>query len=807
MLDKHLIAKTAPEANKKNVILWKNYRVTVLGERLFRLERSERKKFRDGATLSVWFRNMPPQSFTATENEGALELKTAGATLLIRENRGDCRIVLCGETEEKPICNDGNLLGTYRTLDECDGDLYIRTGKKIRPDYGVCSKTGVAVYDDSGSETLNRNGEIEKEYADGTDEYIFAYGKDYRGAVKALYMICGTVPLVPRFALGNWWSRYFEYTDEEYLTLLNRFKERGIPLSVATVDMDWHYSVHLDEQKKITESGKNTEFYGGASGWTGYSWNKDLFPDYKEFLRLVKAEGLKITLNLHPADGVRWFEDMYAEMAEAVGADAASGEQIKFDIFDPKFANAYFSVLHKPYEKDGVDFWWIDWQQGKAAGKLGIDPLWALNHYHYLDNAKNFREPLILSRYAGVGSHRYPLGFSGDTVITWRTLKYLPYFTATASNIGYGWWSHDIGGHMQGEHNGELFLRHAQFGVFSPINRYHSTSAPTLTKEPWFYKNGTGALLEEQMKLRHKLLPFLYTCAYKANKNAEMLIEPTYYYHPDCKEAYEYGNEYYFGGALLVAPVVTPEEKDGFARVKAWLPAGRWTDIFTGDVYEIGNANGEEKTLLRTLESIPVLAKSGTILPLSEAKGNGTPNPGTLTVKIFDGNGEYEMYEDAHAENRDGEFFTKFIARETTTEGGETIQSLCITSSGDGGVIPSERKIRLQFVNAEKGNIALKIGGKEVAAEKIYADCVTLCIDFKPGETYEIAVTHRRESKFDAWKKRAEKILTGCDGTNAVIITANRELQELKNENEAALFFVYRSKLPEAVVERLMETF
>lgn len=807
MLDKHLIAKTAPEANEKNVLLWKNYRVTVLGERLFRLERSERKKFRDGATLSVWFRNMPPQSFTAAENEGALEVKTAGATLLIRENRGDCRIVLCGETEEKPICNDGNLLGTYRTLDECDGDLYIRTGKKIRPDYGVCSKTGVAVYDDSGSETLNRNGEIEKEYADGTDEYIFAYGKDYRGAVKALYMICGTVPLVPRFALGNWWSRYFEYTDEEYLTLLNRFKERGIPLSVATVDMDWHYSVHLDEQKKITESGKNTEFYGGANGWTGYSWNKDLFPDYKEFLRQVKAEGLKITLNLHPADGVRWFEDMYAEMAEAVGADAASGEQIKFDIFDPKFANAYFSVLHKPYEKDGVDFWWIDWQQGKAAGKLGIDPLWALNHYHYLDNAKNFREPLILSRYAGVGSHRYPLGFSGDTVITWRTLKYLPYFTATASNIGYGWWSHDIGGHMQGEHNGELFLRHAQFGVFSPINRYHSTSAPTLTKEPWFYNNGTGALLEEQMKLRHKLLPFLYTCAYKANKNAEMLIEPTYYYHPDCKEAYEYGNEYYFGGALLVAPVVTPEEKDGFARVKAWLPAGRWTDIFTGDVYEIGNANGEEKTLLRTLESIPVLAKSGTILPLSEAKGNGTPNPETLTVKIFDGNGEYEMYEDAHAENGDGEFFTKFIARETTTESGETIQSLCITSFGDGGVIPSERKIRLQFVNAEKGNIALKIGGKEAAAEKIYADCVTLCIDFKPGETYEIAVRHRRESKFDAWKKRAEKILTGCDGTNAVIITANRELQELKNENEAALFFVYRSKLPEAVVERLMETF
>lgn len=95
-----------------------------------------------------------------------------------------------------------------------------------------------------------QNGEIAKIYADGTDEYIFAYGDDYRGAVKALYLICGGVPMVPRFALGNWWSRYHDYSDEEYLTLLNRFKKREIPLSVATIDMDWHYSTDLDEQKK-----------------------------------------------------------------------------------------------------------------------------------------------------------------------------------------------------------------------------------------------------------------------------------------------------------------------------------------------------------------------------------------------------------------------------------------------------------------------------------------------------------------------------------------------------------------------------
>lgn len=803
MLDNHLICKTRPEANEKNVILWQDYRITVLGEKLFRIEKSAEKIFRNAATLAVWFRDMPPQNFTAEVGADALTIKTASVTLIVKQNREDCRIIVDGE--EKPVDNSGNLMGTYRTLDGFDGDTDVYHGGKIQLGYGVCSKSGVAVYDDSKSESLAASGEIKKEYANGSDEYVFAFSKDYRGAVKALYAICGGVPLVPRFALGNWWSRYREYTDEEYLTVLHRFNEREIPLSVATVDMDWHYSVHLDEQKHITKNGRNTDFYGGASGWTGYSWNKDLFPDYKEFLRLIKAEGLKITLNLHPADGVRWFEDMYADMAKAVGKDASTGERIAFDIFDPAFCNAYFSVLHRPYEKDGVDFWWIDWQQGKTAGSLGIDPLWALNHYHYLDNAKNSSQPLILSRYAGVGSHRYPLGFSGDTTISWATLQYLPYFTATASNVGYGWWSHDIGGHHMGTHDGEIFLRHAQFGVFSPINRYHCTATPTLSKEPWTYKNGTGALIEEQMKLRHKLIPFLYTCAYRANKNADMPIEPLYYYHQNNEKAYEYGDEYYFGQTLIVAPVVTPEEKDGYARVKVWLPQGKYTDIFTGDDYEINSADGEEKTLLRTLESIPVLAKAGTILPLSEEKGNGAPNPVKLTVKAFSGNGSFTMYEDGREEGKNGEFFTEFTARESVLQDGKKMQTLEITSHGDSGVFPEKRRIRICFENVEKGEITLKTDGKQQITQKVYADCACAEIQFAAGVKYEISVTYDVDDPFAAWKKRATKILTESDGSNVLNGEINNKIAQLKSMKEIEMCFA-QSKLPACVVARLKET-
>jgi hypothetical protein len=138
----------------------------------------------------------------------------------------------------------------------------------------------------------------------------------------------------------------------------------------------------------------------------------------------------------------------------------------------------------------------IDWQQGEHSRIPGIDPLWyvlpasgrlsqgglsnnltsrMLNHFQFLDTGRDGRKSIIFSRFSGPGSHRYPVGFSGDSVVSWASLEFQPEFTATSSNIGYGWWSHDIGGHMLGGRNDELVTRWVQYGVFSPIFRLHST--------------------------------------------------------------------------------------------------------------------------------------------------------------------------------------------------------------------------------------------------------------------------------------------------------------------------------------------
>ncbi len=418
MLEAHLIAHTRPLARPENILFWRQYRVTVLQDRLFRLEQGE--PFRDDATQAVFFRDMPPQDFTFEDRGEEAAVVTPACTLLLRPKRADCRILLGGM--EIKISNAGNLGGTYRTLDECNGRLRAPTYSTDEKPHniplgeGVCSKSGVAVYRDEASLTLGEDGEVKPKRGAGTDEYIFAYGHDFRAAVKALYLITGMPPMIPRYALGVWWSRYHAYTDAEYLRVMEKFSARRVPLSVATVDMDWHYSneEEIDRTFAVTASGRRSPAYTGEGslGWTGYTWNENLFPDHKGFLDALHARGVAVTLNLHPADGVRFWEKQYPAMAAALGREA-DGKQISFDIASPAFINAYFSVLHKPYEAEGVDFWWIDWQQGSRSGLEGLDPLWALNHYHYLDHAKNHATPLILSRYAGWAPTAILSGFRG----------------------------------------------------------------------------------------------------------------------------------------------------------------------------------------------------------------------------------------------------------------------------------------------------------------------------------------------------------------------------------------------------------
>ncbi len=612
------------------------YRITFITDRLIRLEYQEEGIFEDRQTQMVVCRDLGDVNYSVSDSGDSLvaesgslvltydkkEFSTTGLSVRLKENGNVWHYSFDYGNAVR------NLKGTARTLDECDG--------WCRLENGIFGEFGYAIIDDSDSPVVISGSidEYETEFANrkhkGIDLYFFGYGEDYYGGLTDFYRLCGKTPMIPRYALGNWWSRYYRYSEETYNETMDRFKALEIPLSVAVIDMDWHIT---DVDSK----------YG--TGWTGYSWNRELFPDYRRFLKGLRDRNLAVTLNLHPADGVRGFEDMYEAAARKAGIDPATEQPVECDLSDQKLREAYFTEVLHPYEDDGVDFWWIDWQQGKGRGEDPVDPLFLLNHYQYTDHKGRNIRPMIFSRYAGAGSHRYPVGFSGDTVMTWRSLDFQPYFTSTASNIGYGWWSHDIGGHMMGSKDDERLIRWIEYGVFSPVMRLHSSSSEFLNKEPWAIEEPYRSIMIRFLRLRHALLPYLYTEQHRAYVEDKPLIRPMYYDHHDDPESYSVRNEYGFGDELIVGAITHPVDKElRLADVNMIIPKGRRYDILNGRIY-----NGDiKRKLYRRLDEIPVLLPAGGILPMSdEYKENGTSNPDKLRICIGAGaNGSYTLYED-----------------------------------------------------------------------------------------------------------------------------------------------------------------
>lgn len=689
----------SPVAPQGSQIRWDNYRFTILTEAMIRVEYHPDGEFEDAATQTVLNREFPTPEFNKKETDEYIEVITSHVHMIFHKETGgftkhNLQIEAIGNYSlyhstwyfgDKP----DTLKGTARTLDFTDGALELEEG--------LMSKNGFSVIDDSRSMRLTDDGWVEKRPNGITDIYFLGYGRDYLGALKDYHYLTGKTPLLPRYALGNWWSRYYPYSQEGYKKLMSSFEEKGIPFSVAVIDMDWHVTDVPPE-------------YG--SGWTGYTWNTDLFPDPDEFLDWLHEHGMKATLNLHPANGVQPFEEMYEPMAKELDVDYEKNEPINFDIADPDFLNAYFEYLHHPHEDRGVDFWWIDWQQGSVTKVEGLDPLWMLNHYHFLDHGRGKQRPLIFSRYAGLGSHRYPIGFSGDTAATWASLDFQPYFTSTASNVGYSWWSHDIGGHMGGEKDNELFVRWVQFGVFSPINRLHSQDGEFSGKEPWRYGRYAEEIVTDFMRLRHQMIPYLYTMNVLNYTDDLPLVRPMYYHHPWTDDAYDVPNQYYFGTQLIVAPITQQANRDlRLARVKTWLPEGNWIDFFNGRVYE-GNRTID---LYRPLRRIPVFAKAGGIVPLDQSYENYTGNPERMDIRVFAGaDGRFSLYEDDGLGKGSETVTTKMMLNwhdEESQDGTFTIHA----PEGDLSVLPERRQFRLSFASfAYDGEPEVYVNGEQI---------------------------------------------------------------------------------------------
>ena len=719
-------------------IIGKTWRFQFLTERMIRLEYQEDGIFEDRGTTLARNRAFPEVEVVQRRGTHGLELDTKYLHLVYDEKpfsaNGLSITLKGGDRGYNGMWHYGDpiwsLGGTARTLDGVNGEIAVDTA--------VISRGGFSVLDDSRSVLLDEQGRFASRAQPETDLYFFGYGHDYLECLRDYYLLTGATPMLPRYALGNWWSRYHEYSEESYLRLISRFESSGIPLSVAVIDMDWHIT-------------KNPY----TSGWTGYTWNRDLFPDPARFLLILHEHGLRTTLNLHPGQGVAPHEDAYEAMCEAVGQDPAQRLTVDFAPTSEQYMTAYFDLLHHPLEQEGVDFWWIDWQQGSVCAMEGLDPLWLLNEQHYRDNCRSGKRGLILSRYAGPGSHRTPVGFSGDTVTSWESLAFQPRFTAMASNIGYPWWSHDIGGHMGGIRSDDLSVRWLQLGVFSPILRLHSTKSDFMSKEPWAYSPETERILTEWLRFRHRLIPYLYTAAERTFRLGEPPVQPMYYRWPEAQEAYRTSNQFLFGQQLMVCPITEPVHPElALAGTDAWLPEGQWFDFFSGQRY----SGKRIIRLWRELDEYPVLAPAGAIVPLSDDP-RADRNPASLTLRVFAGaSNEYVLYED-DGESQHSAAVRSFIHLDWDQK------KLTIRSEGDRSLLPERRTWNVECVGFTE--VPVTADGKVLETTYI-KDRNTLCFRIETGQGAETssAVFSGADIAADDWLARTKRRLQRAQSSN-----------------------------------------
>ena len=686
----------AQQTGKPNVAYQDNQvRITLITEGVARLEYVPDGKFVNDKSFVAVNRDYPSLNYTLKNSGKNVEIRTAKMILKYKKGTGKFTADNLSITSVKGknvlpfswkpgTVAKGNLKGTYRTLDGYDGEMSRYNHKMMPIEDGLLSTEGWTLIDDSNSYLFDHSEwpwVMERpEKGNTQDWYFMAYGHNYKSALKDYTVFSGKVPLPPRYAFGYWWSRYWSYSDEEIRNLVNNFHTYQIPLDVLVVDMDWHY----------TEKGKG--------GWTGYTWNRRLFPDPDGFLKYLKQNKLQITLNLHPADGISSYETHFPEMAKWMGVDTATTKNIPWQASSKQFMSGWLNTQLRPMEKAGVDFWWLDWQQWPNDKKLtDLSNTWWLNYVVFSDKERNgSNRPMLYHRWGGLGNHRYQIGFSGDSYISWASLEFQPYYNVTASNVLYGYWSHDIGGHMGASQiDPELYVRWLQFGALSPILRTHSTKNAGLNKEPWVFDEKYMNIIRNTILERYTVAPYIYAMARKTYDEALPLCRPMYYDYPENAQSYsrERRDEYMFGDNLLVCPITAPM-KDNKSTLKVWLPAGNdWYEWQTGTLLK----GGQETDRTFRIDEYPIYVKAGSILPLYEKVDNLRGNDENVVVTVFPGaKGSFSMYED---NGNDKDYADHFATTALTSEkNGNQLTVKVGARKGSYSDMPANRTFKVKVI-------------------------------------------------------------------------------------------------------------
>ena len=688
-------------ANSECVFKGNKYRITVLTERLVRLEYSDTGIFEDYPTELVINRNLPKPQFTVEENDRLLKISTKYFDLIYEKNKkfyggklsptSNLRITL-NNTDKVWYYNHPEVrnyrASVFNIKDTNNKDL-------IKSLYSL---DGFATIDDSKSNIILENGTFKKRDNKSIDIYVFLYNKDFYYCLNDYFAITGYPPLIPRYALGNWWDKKDAYNEFEIAHIVKKFEENNIPISVFVLNK-WQSE-------------------------NSFSFN-EFYKDPMSVIKYLHSKNIKFALTINDIKEFKPNNASFDKIKPYLSVD--KNGNIPFNVYDAKTIDVLFKILISPLNQIGVDFYSIDTFNPNALDRLTI-----LKHYLYY-NTLNNKRPLITAHNSHIASHRYPILYAGKSDVSWDTLKKMPMFNMSASNMGISFWSHDIGGTTGGIEDNELFIRFVELGTFSPILRLGSDGGKYYKREPWKWSLKPREIATSYLNLRHKLIPYLYTESYKYFKYGKPLIEPLYYTYPGIYDSV-YKDEYFFGSTFLVSPITSKKEYL-MNRViqKIYIPDGTWYGFFTGKQYK---GNRRYVSFYRD-HQYPVFVKAGAIIPLDSNPTNDTSVPKKLEIQVFPGSSNtYSIYEDDGETNNylKGEYL---ITNIEFVYNKNQYKLTILPVSGKIGVIPNKRDYKIRFKNTKVTSLINTFVSSNQVKNEYYKDDTDLVIEVSDVPTNE----------------------------------------------------------------------
>ena len=666
---------------KENTITGKKYRITLLTERLVRLEYNQNGIFEDRPTQRIIYRKFPKVNYQISQSEMLLQIVTSyftldyvkeksfysgkltpGSNLKITLNQTD-RVWYYGHPEVR------NFGGITYSLDDFTGNLKLEKG--------LYSTDGFAILDDSNSMVLEENGNFVARQEKNLDIYVFMYRKDLGLCLQDYYNLTGYPMLLPRYALGTWWYKNRKYTTESLAKLLEQFKNEKIPLSAIMLGDKWHLD---NDPLNFDESSLN----GNTLKSLGTKYN------------------VKIGLTMTPNTKAKIGSLTYQNIANNI-QDLKQNE-FSFLPLTSQSLNLYGNYGVRNWISMGLDSFVIDYNNPKDKETIAL-----LSHYCYaLSNLLLNKRVAVFTRNHNLAVHRNTVIFTGKTKVDWNTLSVLPRYNSTASNNGVSYISHAIGGYYGGIENFELYIRYIQLGVFSSLLVLASDDGKYYKREPWRWNQAESEIIKKYLRLRNKLIPYLYTESYIYHKNGSPLIQPLYYKYPKIYDEPLYKNQYFFGSQMLVCPIIK-KKNTIMNRVvqRMFIPEGIWYEFESGKKY-LGN---KYYMSFYKDEDYPVFCREGAIIPLSLDQTTELPiNMEIIVVPGSDGN--YKLYEDDGISNnfKNSNFSLveiEFIYQKDKYE-------LIIKSSNNPGILPDTRNYRIRFKNTKEANTLITSGGFQI---------------------------------------------------------------------------------------------